>query len=60
MNNKHEDTEKAEFIKRLKAINNQITDEQATDIYNVRDAMSALLAIPFGQRIIIDKSEKNI
>ena len=56
MANQSSDRKKADFIKQIQAVNNLITDAQAADVYNVRDAVHALLAFRLGERIIIDKS----
>ena len=45
------------FVKHLQSLNNSITESQAVEFYNVLDAVQALLAIPRGQRIVIDKTE---
>lgn len=51
------DRQKAEFAKSLMAANNQITEQQAISLYNVRDAVHALLEFPMGTRIVINKSK---
>ena len=56
MANQSSDRKKVDFIKQIQAVNNLITDKQASDIYNVRDAVHALHAFRLGERIIIDKS----
>lgn len=47
---------RAAFVERLQAEDKTITDELGTEIYNALDAVLALLAIPRGQRIIINKA----
>jgi hypothetical protein len=54
------DREMAEFIKQIRAANNLITEQHAIELYNVRDAVQALLALRPGERIIIDKSKEDI
>ena len=41
----------------VQSVNNLITDKEANDLYNVRDAVRALLAFRLGERIVIDKSK---
>jgi hypothetical protein len=48
---------RAAFIKRLQAEDKMITAEMGIEIYNALDAVLALLAIPEGQRIIINKAK---
>lgn len=43
----------------LQSANNQITDTQAFELYQVRDAVNALLAFRKGERIVIDKTQGN-
>ena len=45
------------FVKRLQAEDKTITAEEGTIIYNTLDAVLALLAIPEGKRIIINKAD---
>ena len=46
------------FVKRLQAEDNSITAEEGGIIYDTLDAVLALLAIPEGKRIIINKADK--
>lgn len=48
---------RAAFIKRLQAEDKTITDDLGIEIYNALDAVLALLAIPQGQRIVINKAK---
>jgi hypothetical protein len=59
MANQRSDRQRAAFIEQVQAVNNLITDKQASDLYNVRDAVQALLAFRLGERIIIDKSKRD-
>ncbi len=59
MRNQSDDRHRAAFIEQVKAVNNLITDEQANVMYNVRDAVRALLAFKMGERIVIDKSKRD-
>jgi hypothetical protein len=49
------DQRKTTFIEDLQSANNSITVAQASDIFNVLDAVQVLLAIPKGQRITVNK-----
>ena len=59
MRNQSNDRHRSAFVEQVKAINNLITDKQANDMYNVRDAVRALLAFRLGERIVIDKSKED-
>ena len=59
MANQRSDRQRAAFIEQVKAVNNLITDKQASGLYNVRDAVQALLAFRLGERIVIDKSKND-
>ena len=59
MANQSNDRRKAAFIQQIKTVNNLLTDSQAAEMYNVRDAVQALLAFRLGERIVIDKSKAN-
>ncbi len=57
MANQSSDRQRAAFVKELQSVNNLITDALANEMYNVRDAVHALLAFRPGERIVIDKSK---
>ena len=48
----------AVFIQQLQAVNSSITENVARDAYNVLDAIQVLLALPKGERIVINKSKE--
>ncbi len=50
--------DRAAFVSELLAANNRITEEVATDVYNVLDAIQVLLTVPKGQRIVINKEKE--
>jgi hypothetical protein len=56
MSQESADRSRALFVEGLQAANNSITDAQAIDVYNVLDAVQALLAIPKGGRIVVNKT----
>ena len=52
------DRVRAAFIEQLRSANNSITEAQAIEVYNVLDAVQALLAVPRGQRIVVNKTKR--
>lgn len=59
MSKESADRSRAAIIRELQSVNNFITEAQASEIYNVLDAMQVLLAIPEGQRIVVDKTRRD-
>lgn len=50
---------RAAVVEQIMATNNSITEAQAIEIYNVLDAVQALLAIPKGKRIVVNKTKRD-
>lgn len=50
---------RAAVVEQLMAVNNLLTEAEAIEIYNVLDAMQALLAVPDGQRIVVNKTRRD-
>jgi hypothetical protein len=59
MADRRSDRLQAQFAESLQSANNQITDTQAFELFQVRDAVNALLAFRKGERIVIDKTQRN-
>jgi hypothetical protein len=59
MADRRSDRLQAQFIESLQSANNQITDMQAFELFQARDAVNALLAFRKGERIVIDKTQEN-